>query len=425
MAHETTAPSLWRHPQFLRLWGGETASAVGTQVAGLAIPTLAVTVLAATEFQVGLLNAVETAAFLVIGLPAGAWVDRMLKRRVMLVADLVRALTLAVIPVLWFAGALSMWHVIVVAAIVGTATVFFDVSYQSYIPVLVRSESIGDANSKLETTQQLARIAGPALSGLLLAIVRPAVLVGANALTYLVSFLALATIRDDEVRAPRENRRPLAEEIREGLAFVVREPLLFRIVLCTGTSNLFSTIATTMLPVLVLREVGLGTELWGIAISVGAIGGLLGASLTARLSRLIGEGTIIPISAIMFGVAVLMLAAVPLVPDAAFWILLVSEFVLSFSVLVYNIAQVTFRQRICPPRLLGRMNASIRFIVWGVMPIAALLSGILASTIGVVPTMWIGAAGALLPAAWVVFSPLLGMRELPRAASNADAPPAR
>lgn len=406
-------PSLWRHRPFLTLWGGETASAIGTQLAGLAIPVLAVTVLAATEFQVGVLGAVETLAFLVIGLPAGAWVDRMLKRRVMITADVVRAVALASVPVAFFAGWLTIWQLIIVGAIVGAATVFFDVAYQSYVPVLVAGELIGDANGKLETSQQIARVGGPALSGILLTIVRPAVLVGIDALSYVVSVIALLFVRDTEERAKPEDRKPLVQEIREGAAFVVRQPLLVRIVLCTAGSNLFSTIATTMLPVLVLRQLGISSALWGVAISVGAIGGLLGAMATSRLSKRVGEGTIIPLSAVVFGLPFFLLAIMPLVPSAAFVLLTVGEFVLSFSVLVYNIAQVTFRQRICPPRLMGRMNASIRFVVWGVMPIGGLASGILSTVLGVETTIWIGAIGSLLPAAFVVFSPLLGMRELP------------
>ncbi|MDM4762640.1 MFS transporter [Galbitalea sp. SE-J8] len=409
------APSLWRHRAFLTLWSGQSASAIGTQLAGLAIPTLAVTVLAATEFQVGLLGALETAAFLIIGLPAGAWIDRWRKRRVMLGADLVRALALATIPLAWFAGALTMTHVLVVAAVIGCATVFFDVAYQSYLPVLVPPATIGDANGKLEATQQLARVVGPAASGALLAIVRPAVVIAIDAVSYLLSFVALALIRDDERPTPREHRRPLPVEIREGAAFVIGEPLLRRIVACTATSNLFSTIATALLPIVVLREIGLSTALWGVAISLGAIGGLLGATLSARIARVLGEGHVIPVSAIVFGVALLPLGLLPwLTAPLAFVVLAVAEFAISFSVLVYNIAQVTFRQRICPPALLGRMNASIRFVVWGVMPIGGLLAGVLGATLGAHAALWIGAVGTLLPAVFVVFSPLWRMRDLPR-----------
>lgn len=411
---QDTPPSLWRNGQFLRLWAGETTSAFGSQVGILAIPFLAVAVLSATEFQVGLLGALETAAFLLIGLPAGAWVDRWLKRRVMLFADLVRAVMLLAIPVLWFVGVLNIWHLLIVATVVGAATVFFDVAYQSYIPVLVPGPSISDANSKLETTQQLARIGGPFASGLLLSIVKAPILIGIDALTYLVSFLVLTTIRDTEVAKPKEDRKPLVEEITEGMAFVFRQPLLRRIVLSTGTNNLFSSIGMTLIPIVVLREIGLSPAVWGLAASLGAVGGLLGAVLSARLARWVGEGAVIPLSALVGAVGMLLIASITVVtPEFAPVLLAAGEFVLSFAVLVYNIAQVSFRQRICPPPLLGRMNASIRFIVWGVMPVGALIAAVLGTLIGPVATLWVGTIGVVLAPAFVVFSPLFGMRELP------------
>ena len=418
MMPNVTTTSLWRNGPFLRLWTGQTASSVGSQLGRLAIPVLAVSVLHATEFQVGLLTAVETAAFLLIGLPAGAWVDRWLKRRVMLIADLARAIVLASVPIMFFAGVLTIWQLMVVGAIVGVASVFFDVAYQSYLPVLVDLKQLGEGNSKLETTGQLARVTGPALAGALLAIVRPAVLIGLDAVTFLLSFVALSTIRDHEVPKPIADRRPLVTEIKEGMMFVVQEPLLRRIVLTTSTTNLFGMIAMTMIPVLVLRQLDISPAIYGFGLSLGAIGGLLGAMFSARIATLIGEGTAIPVSGLLAGVAIVGLALMPVFPDAAVPIFVGSEFLYSFSVLVYNITQVTFRQRICPPRLLGRMNASIRFIVWGVMPIGAIASGLLSTAIGVELTIAIGAVGSVLACVFVLFSPLLGMRELPLQATS-------
>ena len=418
MMPNATTTSLWRNGPFLRLWTGQTASSVGSQLGRLAIPVLAVSVLQATEFQVGLLTAVETAAFLLIGLPAGAWVDRWLKRRVMLIADLARAIVLASVPIMFFAGVLTIWQLMVVGAIVGVASVFFDVAYQSYLPVLVDLKQLGEGNSKLETTGQLARVTGPALAGALLAIVRPAVLIGLDAVTFLLSFVALSTIRDHEVPKPIADRRPLVTEIKEGLMFVVQEPLLRRIVLTTSTTNLFGMIAMTMIPVLVLRQLDISPAIYGFGLSLGAIGGLLGAMFSARIATLIGEGTAIPVSGVLAGVAIVGLALMPVFPDAAVPIFVGSEFLYSFSVLVYNITQVTFRQRICPPRLLGRMNASIRFIVWGVMPIGAIASGLLSTAIGVELTIAIGAVGSVLACVFVLFSPLLGMRQLPLQATS-------
>lgn len=409
--------SIWRNAPFVRLWAGETASAVGDQLAGLAIPTLAVTVLAASTFQIGVLNAMETLAFLVIGLPAGAWVDRMRKRRVMLTADLARAILLATIPAAWLLGILTIWQLVVVAALVGAATVFFDVAYQSYPPMILPGTLIGRANGALESSQQVARVGGPAASGALLAILRPALVIGIDAVSFFASFLAISSIRDDEqVRAASE-RRPLVVEIREGLAFVFRQPLLVRIVMCTAGSNLFSTMVMTMLPILVLRHLALGTTVWGVATSVGAVGGLIGATTASRFARWVGEGRAIPVSAIVFGVGILGFALPGLVPVLAVPLLIAAEFVMSWSVLVYNITQLTYRQRICPTPLLGRMNASIRFIIWGVMPIGGFVAGILGGWIGVEATIWVGGIGGLLFAAPVVFSPLLDMRDLPTEAA--------
>ncbi len=408
-----TTPSLWRHGGFLRLWAGETASQFGEQFGNLAIPVIAVTVLGASSFEVGLLNTFETLAFLVIGLPAGAWIDRWIKRKVMLRVDLIRAILLAAIPVLWLTHVLAFWQLLVVGTAVGVCSVFFDVSYQSFIPNLVRGDQIGEANSKLETSAQVARIAGPAAAGGLLAILAAPLLLAATAVTYLLSFLALTSIRDTEVAKPREERRPLVVEIKEGLSWVFRQPLLVRIVLCTAISNLFGQLVFVLVPILVLRELGLSPAFYGLIGSAGAVGGLLGASLSGRIQKWVGEGHAIPLSQIVFGLSVFLMPLAALFPAFAVPLLIVGEFFFSASVLVYNIAQVSFRQRICPPALLGRMNASIRFIVWGVIPIGSFIAGLLATGIGTVPTIVVGCIGSLLGGIPVFFSGLWGMKKLP------------
>lgn len=422
----TPAPSLWRHGGFMRLWAGETASQFGEQFGNLAIPVIAVTVLGASSFEVGLLNTFETLAFLVIGLPAGAWIDRWIKRKVMLRVDLIRAILLAAIPVLWLTHVLAFWQLLVVGTAVGVCSVFFDVSYQSFIPNLVRSEQIGDANSKLETSAQVARIAGPAAAGGLLAILAAPLLLAATAVTYLLSFFALTSIRDTEVAKPVDTRRPLVVEIREGLSWVFHQPLLVRIVLCTAISNLFGQLVFVLVPILVLRELHLSPAFYGLIGSAGAVGGLLGASLSGRIQKWVGEGHAIPLSQIVFGVSVFLTPLAALFPAFAIPLLIVGEFFFSASVLVYNIAQVSFRQRICPPALLGRMNASIRFIVWGVIPIGSFLAGLLATGIGTVPTIVVGCVGSLLAGVPVFFSPLWRMTKLPTevvAAADTELPP--
>lgn len=417
--------SLWRDRNFLTMWSGQALSQFGEQITGLAIPVLAVLLLHATEFEVGLLNAAGVAAFLVVGLPAGAWIDRMRKRHVMIWADAVRAVALATVPVLWWLGWLDIWHLIAVALVFGIATVFFDVSYQSIVPSLVPAAQIPEANGKFESTQQLAGIAGPAIGGWLIGILTAPLAVLATVGTYIASFIALCLTRDTEVVAPRDEHEPLLRSIGEGLRWVFGNRYLRRIVGTTGVSNLFSTISFTMLPIFILRDLGLSPEAMGVIFSLGAIGGLLGAMATPHIVRWIGEGRAIPVSAIGFSVIGLFLPVAALAPAVAFPLLVAQSFVASFTVLLYNIVQVSFRQRITPKRLLGRMNASVRFCVWGVMPLAALAAGGLGAWLGVVPTMWIGAIGGLVSAAFVVFGPFWAMRELPAALEEADADASR
>lgn len=419
----TAARSLWRDRNFLTIWSGQALSQFGAQVAQLAIPVMAVLLLEASEFEVGVLNAANVAAFLLIGLPAGAWIDRMRKRHVMIAADGVRAAALAAVPVLWWMGTLEIWHLIGVAFVLGVATVFFDVSYQSLVPSLVPATQIAEANGKFESTSQIAHIAGPAAAGWFIGAVSAPFAVLATMGTYLASMVALLFTRDHEKLEPAHAHDPLARSISEGLRWVFGNPLLRRIVATTGVSNLFSTLTFTLLPIFLLRELGISPQSMGIIFALGAVGGLAGAIATPHIVRRIGEAPAIPLSSIGFSLAGLALPAVALAPALAFPLLVLQSFAMSFAVLVYNITQVTFRQRITPHRLLGRMNASIRFVVWGVMPIAALLAGVLGEWLGTVPTMWIGAVGGLLSATFVVFGPFWTMRSLPAAPSpeTADA----
>ena len=409
----TTPIPLLRNSSFRWFWGGEAISQLGTQFSLLAIPVLAVSLLGASELEVGILGAAQTAAFLVVGLPAGAWIDRLLKRRVMIVADLARAVMLGLLPLLWMLGALEMWHLYVVGAVIGVATVFFDVSYQSYIPVLLTGSQVGPANSRLEATAQVAHIGGPGLAGGLLTIISAPMLLLVDAISYLVSAFAIWRVRDTETLSDPAEREPLSREIWEGLRFVFGHPILRRIVGTTGTSNFFHTLATTLEAILILRVLGLSPATLGIIFAVGSAGGLLGAIATPWITKRIGEGTAVSLSAVAMGLAVAAMPLAGMFPLAAIPLLIGGMFLMSFLVLVYNITQLTMRQRLTPPRLLGRMNASIRFVVWGVMPIAALISGVLGTTIGVIPTMWIGTIGTVLGAGFVLLSPITRMKTLP------------
>ncbi|GAA3804451.1 MFS transporter [Cellulomonas soli] len=422
----TAAPrrSLVRHPDFRRLWTGDALGQLGAQLSSLALPILAVQQLAATAWQMGVLNAAESAAFLVIGLPAGAWVDRMRKRRVLITADVVRAAVLAGVVVAAWTGHASMPLLYGAGVAISVATVFFDVAHQSYVPGLVGLEHVVEGNAKLQATQSVAMVAAPAFGGWLLRFVSAASLVGVNVVTYVVSAVAVSRIRHREEPPDPADRRPLRTEIAEGLRFVLQQPLLRRIVACTATSNLFNSVGSAVVVIYALRTVGLDEAAFGTVLSASAIGGLVGALVADRAARLVGEGRIIPVSALLSAPAYALTPLALVLPLPPQVLLVIGGVAFSFSVVVYNVAQVSYRQRLCPPALLGRMNASVRFLVWGTMPIGGLLGGWLGTALGPVPTLWVATVGMGLGALPVLLSPLVRMRELPvdTAGTEVEAP---
>lgn len=406
-------PSLWRHRDFLRLWAGDSISQIGTMVSLIALPLLAIKVLDATPFEVGLLTTFETLAFLLVGLPAGAWIDRMRRRNVLVTADVGRALLLGSLPAAWYLDLLTLPQLYAVALLTGVLTVFFDVSYQSYLPSLVGRDHLVEGNAKLEASRAVSAIAGPSVGGGLVQWLTAPYAVLVDALSYLWSAVWIGAIRTREERPARAPDRHLGREIREGLRFVLGHPLLRAIAATTGTSNLFSTILSTAFIVVLAdqAQLNLSPGTIGLVFTIGSIGGLLGAVVAERVARRVGQGPTIWLSIFIGGPFVLV---TPLVQrDWTLWAIAVCWGVNSTLVVIYNITQVSFRQGLCPERLLGRMNATIRFLVWGTMPLGGLLAGVLASLIGVRATMWVGAVGMALAFLPAFLSPLRTMRELP------------
>jgi len=403
--------SLIHSHDFRQLWAAETISQIGTQITQIALPILAVITLSATEFEMGILIALETLAFLVIGLPAGAWVDRWSRKRVLVANDLVRAVALGSMPIAYAFDMLTLWQLFAVALITGVATVFFDVAYQSYLPSLVDKSQIVEGNSKLEVSRAVSQVAGPGMAGLLIKVLGAPLMFVFDAVSFVASALFIGRIRHEEPVHDRSTRRPLRVEIGEGLSFVFRHPLLRRIVACTGTSNFFSTVSATMLVLFMVRELGFDETQIGLTFSAGAVGGLLGAATTTRFAKYFGDGRSIVLGA---GLIIPYAALVPLSALGVPLLLMpLSVFGISYAVVLYNIVQLSFRQRLCPIPLLGRMNASIRFLVYGTMPLGGLAGGALGAWLGVLPTLWIAALGSILAFLPVLLSPLRTMRDLP------------
>ena len=411
VVHRIGAGALWRHRDFLRLWVGDTASQLGASFGNIALPYLAVTVLAASSFQMGILGTLQGLGFLLIGLPAGALVDRWRKRTVMLSADLGRTVLLLSLTAAWWMGILTFAQLAVVATAVGVLTVFFDVSYQSYLPFLVGRDHVVEGNSKLQASQSISQASGPAVGGVAIKFFGAADVVAVNAAGYLASAIALWRIRHRETPPAPDTRRKLRVEIAEGLSFVLRHPLLRRLLACTGIGNLTFSAAGVLTIFYLVRNLHLSPVQIGVIEAVGAVGGFCGALAVAPLTRLIGEGPVIIATALVFAPMAFIYPLASILPAVP--TLLVGNVALMACLVAYNIATVSFRQRLCPPRLLGRMNASARFLVWGTIPIGSFAGGVLSTHIGVLGTLWVAAIAGLTSVLPVVISPLWRLRELP------------
>lgn len=396
-------------PGFRRLWFGQTVSAFGSQVTILALPLTAVLVLHASTFQVGLLTTAGFAPFLLIGLPAGAWVDRVRRKPVMIVADTVRMLVLASIPVAYALGVLTLAQLYAVTFIHGTAAVFFDVAYFSLVPGLVGSEHVAEANGKLQTSQSAAEVSGPAAAGALIGLVGAPVTFAADAASFAVSALSLLAIRDKEPKPERLGRRHLRAEIAEGLRFVTRHPVLRMTTGCSATANLFVSAFLSLAVVFLVRQVHAGPGVIGVLMSLGAVGGLAGALCSGALARWFGSARIIWLSLVVSSPFALL---IPLTfPGPGLACFAVGDTAITFGATVYTVHQAALRQLLTPERLLGRMNATIRTITWAMIPLGGLLGGTLGTWLGNRAALWACTAGICLAPVWLLTSPLLRVRD--------------
>jgi MFS family permease len=417
---------LWRHPDFLRLWSAETISQFGSQVSALALPLVAILVLDASAFEVALLGTIEFLPFILFTLAAGVWVDRLRRRPILIAGDFGRAVLLASIPIAYVADVLTIWQLYAVGFLVGICTVFFDVAYQSYIPALVARDQIIDGNSKLEISRSAAQIGGPGLSGGLVELFTAPYAILLDAVSFVGSGLFLVRIRKEEppIAAPADGSKPsLWSELKAGLRFVLGNPNLRAQAGCTATSNFFSNVAFAVILVYLVRELELSAGVIGIVLSIGSAGSLIAAFTALRLSRRFGIGPTTIAVGLIWGPAMMLVALAPKGYGAIPY-LFAAQLLLGFTIVVYNIIQVSYRQAICPQRLQGRMNSVMRFIVWGTIPIGALLGGALGTWIGLRETIVVGAVGGSLSFLWILLSPQRHLREMPEPVDDLEQAPA-
>ncbi len=403
---------LWGHPDFMKLWIGQSISEFGTPVSQLAIPWIAIKIIKASAFEVAALTTVQFLPFLLFALPAGVWVDRLQRRSVLIVGDAGRALLLATIPVAYLYDVLTLTQLFVVSFFVGILTVFFDVAYQSYLPALVGRAELVEGNSKLQVSVSGAQIAGPAIGGGLIQLLTAPYAVLVDAFSFVASGAFTVAIRKREVLPERTRESPkLWAELKEGLGYVLRHPLLRPQAICTGTSNFFGNVGFAILLVYAARHWDMSAGVVGLGFGIGSVGWLLGALAAPRLQRVLGVGKTTLAMVPFFGLPWLL---IPLSPTSLALPSLIAAMVLGgFASVVYNITQVSLRQAITPERMQGRMNAVMRFLVWGTIPLGSLVGGALASTIGLRATLLVGALGGLLAIVPIALSPIPALREFP------------
>lgn len=409
------AGSIWRIADFRNLWISQSVSLVGTQITLLTFPLLALLLLDASALQVSLLATVEFAPVLLLGLPAGAWVDRLAKRPVLILTDLARAGALLAIPVAYLFDALTLPLLYAVAFVIGLGTLFFDVAQLSYLPVLVDEDRLVDANGKLEASRSVAQLAGPGVGGFLVQLLTAPVAIVVDAVSYLVSAAFLVRIRATDSPIEPVERVGLRREIGDGLRFVLGHPLLRPIVISAAAAELaFAAVLALQVPYAV-DTLGLDAGVLGLAIAVGNAGGLLGAFACGWIAKRLPTGPAMIASIAVFSVGA---ALVPLAHGVIGFA--VALFVVYAGVVVFNVLQVTVCQTATPSHLLGRMNATLRFLTWGMVPVGAALGGLLVEPLGMRGVLWLAAAVTAASIIPTLFSRVRSLSTAPSATEPAE-----
>jgi MFS family permease len=407
---------LWREPDFLKLWAGQSVSQVGSWITLVGLPLMAAKLLNASPLQMGVLSGASAAAILLFGLFAGAWADRLRRRPIMIWTDLGRAAVLGAIPLAAAFGRLTMSHLYIVAAVSAALTVFFDVSYQSYLPSLVSADNLLEGNSKLALSESIAGVVGPGVTGTLVAAITAPMAILFDAISFVCSAISVALIRKPEP-PPHPHAAPhMGREIVEGLRVSWHDPILRTLLLRSATASMFVGFGGSLYILYAVRELKIGPALLGVVIAVGGCSGVLGALAAARLVRRFGFG------ATLIGAAILP-AASGFLPPLAHGPVALCAALLALAQLgdlgwsIYEINERTLRQAVAPSHALGRVNSAAHLMFRGLLPAGALAGGAVAEVVGVRGAMFVSAAGFLLSTLWLIFSPIRRLRELPKAAA--------
>jgi MFS family permease len=415
-----TPTTLWRHKPFLLFWTGGAVSDVGSAVSTLVLPLLAVETLRATTFQVSMIGMLGRLPFLLLTLPAGVLVDRMRRRTLMIWSDVGSMIALGSIPLISLFGHVVLWQVYVAILATACLRVVFDVADLSYLPTLLTREQLVDGNGKLRATETFADSIGPTLGAGLASLIGAARAVAADSFSFAISVLSLCLIRVREAGpepVPAAARVGFREAMKVGLRFVLGNAILRKIAACTATANLAISLVTSIEVVFLLRTLHASPAQVGLVLGLGTMGGFAGSLVARRLAERVGTARIMWVALVVPAPLTFLM---PLAGHgwgsltyAAGWA------AFNAAGAVYNTAQVSYRQSACPPELLGRVNASLRWLIYSTTPVGALLGGTVGTWLGLRTTLWIGATIMSLTGLWLLASPLRGLRDIPLPAAQA------
>ena len=389
--------SLWRHGNFLRLWTAQTVSLFGTQVTVLALPTVAILLLHAGPVEIGVLVAIPWLAYLCVGLFAGVIIDHFPRRRIMIVADVGRALTLGSIPLAFAPGLQNIAHLYLVAGIVGVLNVFFDVAYQAYLPTLLEHHQLLEGNAKLAIGEAAAITGGPAFGGLLIGAVGGALAIVADASSYVISALCITSMtrrKELPVQHAAIRLSSVFGEIGEGIGLVIHHPIIRTLASISAVQNFGESVAAPMLLIFMYNRLHLTPTIVGLTLTVGSAGFLLGAATVSSITRKLGIGRMLWFSSLL-GVSAYLLLPLGGLGIPIFWVG-VWRLLLGLHLPTYNVNVISVRQQLIPDRLQGRVNATTRTIVLGIQAVGPLVGGTLGMLWGPAPTILCGGALFLL-----------------------------
>ncbi|MCH8061650.1 MAG: MFS transporter [Chloroflexi bacterium] len=407
---------LWRNTDFVKLWAGQTVSNFGTLMGALQFT--AVLALSASPFQMGVLLAVGAAPGLLVGLVVGVWVDRLPRRPMLIAADIGRAVSLGSIPVAFVIGVLRMEQLYAVAFLNGALRTFFDIAYRSYLPSLVGRESLVEANSKLTASESVVEATAFSIGGWIVQLISAMAAVVIDALSFLVSAFFLLKIRKTEPPPDAEsNRQSTIHDLSEGLRFVWGTPLLRAVTGSAIAEGMGDGIVGALWLIYGIDELGFEPGVLGTIAAVGGISAIFGATFARRITKRFGVGRTMAVGFLLYGLSMLLIPAArgPLAIAALF---LIAHQLGDGAMIIYEINEMSLRQTITPDRLLGRVNASIRFVGIGTFLIGSLLGGALAEAIGLRWALAAGAGSVIIGALWLAASPIGRLKEMPTVAAD-------